>query len=288
MSTLAKILIALFLSPTLVACTGSSSAPTPTPTPAPDEPEESVPDGPNIISLNTSAPILDDRSNVVVSAIVTDPQGVEDLIGGELITPAGTVLGVFATAAQEGAYAMNINWITLKPTIEITAEETGELPIVLTAAFYDQAGHRSTKSVALTLACSVEGKSPCSGFCVNLSRSTETIGNASYNNCGACGNSCGAFVDLIQSTSDSLRCTEDAEYTHPVSCGATLHVSGASVTCEQFCATTDLPVCDSAGKSLAGNAGFYWSIDCNNNYTRNGVLIQGEPTALECSCRQWD
>lgn len=63
--------------------------------------------------------------------------------------------------------------------------ETGEESRVFLARFFDQAGNKATKTVALNLYCA--GGGACDGVCKDLI--------ADGANCGACGRACDAGVD---------------------------------------------------------------------------------------------
>lgn len=105
----------------LAACGASDSG-------SPSDP--ALPDGsvsprsPTILSLKTNVLTVKDTDRLVVSAVVTDPDGIDDLIGGELTTADGTATyGAFATDAGEGAYSIVLSWgdLNTAETIETLA-----------------------------------------------------------------------------------------------------------------------------------------------------------------------
>src|SRR5262249_23050826 len=54
------------------------------------------PDAPTIATLGTSASSLDEGDSVTFTALVTDPQGASDVVGGTLVDPStGTTYGAF-------------------------------------------------------------------------------------------------------------------------------------------------------------------------------------------------
>ena len=69
---------------------------------------------PRILMINTNTKTIDERAMLVITAVVTDPDGVDDLIGGALTAPEGeATYGAFATSA----YPENTN---IAPTSQIS------------------------------------------------------------------------------------------------------------------------------------------------------------------------
>lgn len=148
---------------------------------AADAGSESSETAPRFLSFGANRSSLSQGESVRIVALVTDPQGIDDLIGGELLL--GSInLGAFATGAQEGAYEISLSWQDMQDAqaIEFPYGETEER--VLTARFYDQAGQNATRDLILTMTCN--GEAACNGACI------DTMSD--HNNCGACGSVCGA------------------------------------------------------------------------------------------------
>jgi hypothetical protein len=129
-----------------------------------------------------------------LSAIVTDPQGAEDVVAVRLLEQStGAALGNFAGDGG-GAYSISVSWSDLQNAIGIDFD--GSLSVILTAEAIDSVGERSTRSLSLTLECTeaisacggVCGQTPCDGACQN---EEDFIGD--NDNCGACGNACGGI-----------------------------------------------------------------------------------------------
>lgn len=134
---------------------------------------------PVILSLGTSVSALTQGDQVVFSAVVTDPDGIDDVIGGTLTSADGAIhYGAFATAAQEGAYSLTLTWDAIDQAQRL--EFTGETTRTLVAAFFDSAGHQVVDETELRLFCD-EGAA-CAGACTDLG------GDARH--CGACGRAC--------------------------------------------------------------------------------------------------
>lgn len=138
--------------------------------------ESGDPNGPVILSFSTNVDSITEGESITFTAVVTDPDGIDDLIGGTLSAPSGDAFGPFATAAQEGAYSATVSWSQLDQveTIEFENEAT----TTFVATFFDTSGHSTTATKSITLHC--DGIAACDGVCTDLRESRD--------NCGACGN----------------------------------------------------------------------------------------------------
>lgn len=137
----------------------------------------SEPSGPRILSFSTNVAQLTEEETVRFSAVLTDPDGVEDLIGGELRS-GSTTLATFATSAQEGAYTLALSWDELGQALAFEFDD--EQSLEFTGVFFDAAGHETTATTQLRLHC--DGLNACSGRCLDRTTSAD--------HCGACGNAC--------------------------------------------------------------------------------------------------
>lgn len=153
------------------ACSGGDSGSTCT-----DGCDQRDPDGPEIITLSVNSTRLTEDETLVVTAIVTDPDGIADVIGGELRDPVNGTYGAFATGAQEGAYSLTLSWSALHQVSSI--EGPGDIARELQAHFFDSAGNETIKSLSLTFTCGVSGESFCDAKCVDMQTDAE--------HCGAC------------------------------------------------------------------------------------------------------
>lgn len=122
-----------------------------------DDPEEppgagESSDGPTIVLLRTNMNIVGEDDLLRVSAIVTDPDGVDDVIGGVLETPDGeSVLGTFSTGAQEGAYELQLSFDELMSS----SGTIGTTPVALRlrATFFDQQSYSTSEILDLEMVC---------------------------------------------------------------------------------------------------------------------------------------
>ncbi len=138
-------------------------------------------DAPRIIDFSTNVTTITPNDIARFSAIVTDPDGIDDLIGGTLKSPSGATFGSFQTAAAEGSYQLEVTWNDINTVQPIVFDRSVERTFI--AEFFDQAGNRVQREVTLTLACAnAATESACAaGQCVDTSTSNE--------HCGSCGNS---------------------------------------------------------------------------------------------------
>lgn len=135
---------------------------------------------PRILTFNANVRELTEGGAVVLSAVVTDPDGIADLIGGVLEDPSGAAYGAFVTAGEEGAYTLTLSWDALHAVAPIAFDGTARRTAV--AVFFDQAGNRTTDTIELTLHCRAGGGAACDGRCVSLDSAAH---------CGACDAVCG-------------------------------------------------------------------------------------------------
>jgi hypothetical protein len=138
--------------------------------------------GPVILVLGSNVPSITQGESVTVSAVVTDPDGIDDVIGGILSDANGGIYGAFATTGQEGAYEMVVSWGQIQQVGSIDFAQGGSAQRTFTAEFFDQAGHTVQKPITVTLGC--KGNGACAGVCLDMTQDA--------NNCGTCGHTCPA------------------------------------------------------------------------------------------------
>ncbi len=145
--------------------------------------------GPIILELSSNITELDDESTVRLTAIVTDPDGIRDVIGGSLTNDSGTVtFGALATESQEGAYTIELSWdeINLADPLYFTGSETR----TFVARFFDTEGTEESATIDLTFACEF-ADGACDGVCMSLQNTSA---------CGACDVQCEGFESCVQSS----------------------------------------------------------------------------------------
>lgn len=149
--------------------------------------------GPEIIMFSANVGAITEGESVRLSLIATDPDGIDDVIGGAIVDPtSGATYGTLATSSAEGAYQLELSWHDLDRarTIEFVTQQSRELE----AQIYDAAAHRATARLTLQLTCPRGGA--CGGRCKDFQTDSS--------HCGSCTNACGgnAFCDQ-----GSCRCT---------------------------------------------------------------------------------
>jgi hypothetical protein len=105
--------------------------------------------------------------DLILSAVLTDPDGVDDLVGGSLVDlGTGATYGTFATSAQEGAYSITVSWDALDGVDQIeTSEAALQIARQLEARFFDQAGHLASQTISIDLGCASAGDWREGGVC---------------------------------------------------------------------------------------------------------------------------
>lgn len=137
---------------------------------------------PIILSFSTNTSEIDPTDTVSFSVIVSDPQGIDDLIGGQLIDPGGSTYGTFSTASEEGAYSLSLGWSQVNTVRTIEFEAGSSENRTFRAQFYDAEGNSATDDLSVRLSCARSDEGACDGECISLSSDSD--------NCGACGNVC--------------------------------------------------------------------------------------------------
>jgi len=177
---------------------------------------------PIFLSLGTNTSLLRSLQTLTVSAVLTDPDGIADLIGGNLFDPSNqNVYGTFTTSADEGSYSLTLSWAQINMIEPINADPTG-VDRPLRAQFFDAEGHMASRDVTIKLRCAT-GSGPdtntacCDGTAIDMNEST---------NCGACGHRCPSPT----ATLSTIQCSEDR-------CMGTLASTAAGTATRQSCAS---------------------------------------------------
>jgi hypothetical protein len=118
--------------------------------------------------------------SVTFTAVLTDPQGIDDLIGGTLKDSEGTTYGAFVTSAQEGAYEITVSWAQIHQASSVSFAQETTLARTFVAEFFDQAGHPAAQTQVVDLTC--DGWAACDGVCKDWKNDLTA--------CGECGTSC--------------------------------------------------------------------------------------------------
>jgi hypothetical protein len=239
----------------LIACSGGPGGSGPTGAPLPTEPgksgddtngggqpstgEPGHPDGPRFLTLASSATTIEPGDTFVVTAVMTDPDGLEDLAGGALVDESGSTFGAFGTGTQKGGYQIDLSWSSLDKAKRINFAQGAQGKRTLKAQFFDSAGHLSEKTIDIGLSCS--GKAACDGACVDTTNDAD--------NCGTCGTTC---------SSASGEPGYEKRFCHAGKC-AQLGACGTHyqfATCASYCANKGKTCANACGNGQSGQLGF--------------------------------
>jgi len=227
---------------------------------------------PTFLSLNANTTTLNVGATLIVTAVLTDPDGIDDLIGGNLVdVTTGGSYGAFATSAAEGSYTITIDWGALVTVNALDAPATGG-PLGLRAEFYDVAGAKSERALTITVRCDATlSDAICDGECNALTDASS---------CGACGYTCEdhvpASVTLDRASSYTIvDCTQDRRCWFLT---LTTEAIAAGQSCREVCASKGLG-CSGNGVRLASPEGEDF-ITCDARYNNpSGSVIRAS-----CGC----
>ena len=128
-----------------------------------------------IVSLQTNVTKITAGESVLFTAVLTDPDGLDDIVGGTLSDQTGMIgFGPFVAAGQEGTFSISLSWDAMHQAEPIEFEAM-DLERVFRAEFYDQAANKVNRDVNVTLTCA-EG-SACDGVCTDLMTNAEHCGS---------------------------------------------------------------------------------------------------------------
>lgn len=166
--------------------------------------ETSTPGGPQIVMLSTNVTTLASSQTLLITAIVTDPDGIDDVIGGTLFDPdTEATYGAFVTSAAEGAYQLSLTWAQINTVKPINAGAEGA-PRRFLARFFDTAAHSTQREIVTTLQCSAAGVlTACDGRCVDLQTDEQ--------NCGTCNHPAGNAGSEMLTCRDGQPSCEDPD-----------------------------------------------------------------------------
>lgn len=192
-------------------------------------------DAPKILSISTNLNTLHENEQLVITAVVTDPDGISDVIGGKLSTAdEAFAYGAFAIDASEGAYSASLSWASIHATEAINTEMDMAISRTFRATFFDADGNSTYRDVTISLQCREDETASCDGKCESMN---------SYTYCGSCDHKCpssaisygcdlagGAICKAKTFTYESVSCASVCKTPYPkcYSATATFWVSGGS------------------------------------------------------------
>lgn len=207
-----------------LACTGGGDDPVSSDTGSPSDPEAA----PQILEFSATPTRVGPDASATFFALVTDPQGIEDVIGGSLKSD-GQTLAAFATSADEGSYQVEVSFDDLAAAHGADSSgATGTL--TLRGVFSDQSGNTSGADLDITLDCDAEQL--CAEGCADIETDPA--------HCGGCGADCDSALDAA-----GLRPIPDVVGVDPATCegGACAGMTECFVdadadderTCDELC-----------------------------------------------------
>lgn len=138
---------------------------------------------PVFLSFSTNVGKITEGESVTFTALLTDPDGLDDLVGGSLLSESEAIdYGPLVAAGQPGSYSISLSWAQIHQSDPI-AFENAEPPRVFRARFFDQKGNKAVKDAEILLTC--VGGSACAGTCTDL--------GLDGTNCGTCGHACASM-----------------------------------------------------------------------------------------------
>lgn len=182
----------------------------------PDVPPD--PQGPRIQSIAISSNTLTDSETATLTVVVTDPDGVEDIVGPLLIEPiSSTTLGTL-TSSGAGTFTATVSWNTWSSVDPVEfSGAAGDVRFVR-VQFSDVAGHRVTSTERIQVVCD-GGLPACDGRCGavrcagqdNTCLDTEGSPISADGLCGICGQGCSSCASGCTCFNESPSCTGGAD-----------------------------------------------------------------------------
>ncbi|MCB9653746.1 MAG: hypothetical protein H6729_06410 [Deltaproteobacteria bacterium] len=223
---------------------------------------------PRFLTFGTNVRTITSGESVVVSAVLTDPDGVDDIVGGTLHDErGGAVYGAFSTHGAEGAYSLTLAWDAINQVASIDLGQGEDVERVIVAEFFDVAGNKISKSTSIRLTCGDRGA--CAGKCVDLMNDDR--------NCGECGRRCDRARECAEGLCFALE-----------ECLSTIHGTSCSEVCEFKGKTAgshcggNIDECGMAyrekyGGELCALDSFAWTTQCE-------VAFSDGISSVKCCC----
>ncbi|MFT5993760.1 MAG: hypothetical protein ACI82G_002765, partial [Bradymonadia bacterium] len=157
---------------------------------------------PRFITFDTNVRRITDGESVRFTAVVTDPDGIDDLIGGTLRDPvSGSTYGSFSTSAAEGSYQIELSWADIHFVRPIDLVDTE--PRIFEAQFFDTAANLVSREMSIELYCDGgDAGAACEGSCTRIDNTSR---------CGSCELSCGA-ANVCEPDAASFSCVCEEEF----------------------------------------------------------------------------
>lgn len=248
---------------------------------------EPDPSAPRILDFSSNVTTITPSQSARISIVATDPDGIDDLIGGSLKLPGGASFGSFQTASSEGAYEIDITWQDVITIQDVQFGISGGT-LTIVAEFFDQAGNVARESKVLSLTCNdPQNEAACEvDTCINVMANDDHCGQCDSPvtlNDGVCRDGmevCGGGLDFcadqqacryLGGPENCGSCGNDCSDVLAMNAGPNTSVDSPSVDCDNggtLCSgdivSTELQSCDSAcgsGRCLWTNFVLYTNSD---------------------------
>jgi hypothetical protein len=146
---------------------------------------------PEVLSLTSNVSTMHPGDSIIITAVVTHPGGIAQIIGGKLSDPNGGTYGSFGVSTIAGSWSVTLTWSAINMVAPVNTPVGGG-PRSFVAEFYDQAGHSTTQSLSVQMTCTNSQLPICNGDCINVDNDAK--------NCGGCGLSCASFGQPLTGT----------------------------------------------------------------------------------------
>jgi hypothetical protein len=160
------------------------------------------PAAPKFVTLEADVSTLYEGDSALITAVLSDPDGLGDIVGGSLADDGGGSYGSFIPSGPPGSYQLEVSWNDIQALTGIDFAYGASTSRTLVASFSDAANHVATQQLSIELACS-SGWAACNGSCLDTMNDDD--------NCGSCDNECGADLCVSFSYCSSGSCVGGEE-----------------------------------------------------------------------------
>jgi hypothetical protein len=221
--------------------------------------------GPVFLSFSTNVGKITQGESVTFTALLTDPDGLDDIVGGSLLSEDEKIdFGPLIAAGQPGTYSISLSWAQIHQSDPISFENA-QPARVFRARFFDQKGNQAASDAEILLTCA--GGSACAGFCTDI--------DLDGMNCGSCSHACASMGCQGGSCAPNLSgCFEEMDGLD--SCSA-ICASFGEACAESECMGFTVEKYGTITNCLKGSAGIIGSEPCDK------IQSWANP-AIKCCC----
>ena len=131
---------------------------------------------PQIVSATTDISTLSTDNVVTITVVATDPDGLADLAGGNVVHPGGGTYGALEAGSTAGSFSLALVWTKVNSVSPINTEGTKAAPRTLEIQIFDREGNRATTTLTIMLHCSAVFSTACAGNCSNINNNDFDCG----------------------------------------------------------------------------------------------------------------